>query len=140
MSQCNLSCKIVKNCRTNLQICKSKNLQIKTAKQILSEVCMIKKKKKQRLIVLFTSEVMYKSILTRLVYTPPDLSPRFTCIKSKLVETGLISYFGLPFRQRNATCKFLATTEDYRVLNNIKFRGCPIIHSLSNGVVGETMN
>ena len=98
------------------------------------------KKKQQRLIVLFTSEVMYKSILTRLVYTPPDLLPRFTCIKSKLVETGLISYFGLPFRQRNATCKFLATTEDYRVLNNIKFRGCPIIHSLSNGVVGETMN
>ena len=68
-------------------------------------------KKKQRLIVLFTSEVMYKSILTRLVYTPPDLSPRFTCIKSKLVESRLISYFGLPFKQRNATCKFLATTE-----------------------------
>ena len=129
MSQCNLSCKIVKNCRT---------IVLNRAKKILSEVCMIKKK--QRLIVLFTSEVMYKSILTRLVYTPPDLSPRFTCIKSKLVETGLISYFGLPFRQRNATCKFLATTEDYRVLNNIKFRDCPIIHSLSNGVVGETMN
>ena len=131
MSQCNLSCKIVKNCRT---------IVLNRAKKILSEVCMIKKKKNQRLIVLFTSEVMYKSILTRLVYTPPDLSPRFTCIKNKLVETGLISYFGLPFRQRNATCKLLATTEDYRVLNNIKFRGCPIIHSLSNGVVGETMN
>ena len=55
-------------------------------------------KKKQRLIVLFTSEVMYKSILTRLVYTPPDLSPRFTCIKSKLVESRLISYLGLPFK------------------------------------------
>ena len=64
-----------------------------------------------------------ESILTRLVYTPPDLSPKFSCIKSKLVETGLISYFGLPFRQRNETCKFLPTTEDYRVLNNIKFRG-----------------
>ena len=78
-----------------------------------------------------------------LVYTPPDLSPRFTCIKSKLVErkkSGLILYFGLPFRQRNATCKFLATTEDYRVLHKIIFRGCPTIHSLSNKVVGETMN
>ena len=61
----------------------------------------------------------------------------------KLVEhkkSGLISYFGLPFRQKNITCKFLATAEDYRVLNNIIFRGCPIMHSLSNGVVGETMN
>ena len=26
------------------------------------------------------------------------------------------------------------------MLNNIIFRGCPIIHSLSDGVVGETMN
>ena len=37
------------------------------------------KKKKQRLIVLFTSDVMKKSMFKRLVYTPPDLSPRFTC-------------------------------------------------------------
>ena len=38
--------------------------------------------KKQRLIVLFTSNVMKKSLKMfkrLLVYTPPDLSPRFTC-------------------------------------------------------------
>ena len=34
-------------------------------------------------------------------------------------------------------CK-LAATEDYRVFHKIIFRGCPIIHSFSNGVVGET--
>ena len=51
-------------------------------------------------------------------------------------------YFGLPFRQRNATCK-LAATEDSRVLHKIMFRGYPIISivsTISNGVVGETMN
>ena len=60
-------------------------------------------RKKKRLIVLFTSDVMYKKYITRLVYTPPDLSSRVTCIKSKLVKhkkSGLISYFGLPFRRR----------------------------------------
>ena len=75
----------------------------------------------------------------------------FTChqicrqdlLYSKLVEhrnSVLIFYFGLPFRQRNETCK-LAATEDYRVFHKIIFRGgCPVIHSLSNGVVGETVN
>ena len=75
----------------------------------------------------------WKSIFKRLVYTPPDLSPRFTC---KVTWSCLIFYFGHPFRQRNATCK-LAATEDYRVFHKIIFRGCSIIHSLSNGVVGE---
>ena len=38
--------------------------------------------KKMRLVVLFTSDVMYKKyIYKRLAYTPPDLSPRFTCMK-----------------------------------------------------------
>ena len=49
-----------------------------------------------------------------------------------------IFYFGLPFRQRNALCK-LAATEDYRVLHKIIFWCCPVIHSLSNRVVGETV-
>ena len=35
--------------------------------------------KKEGLIVLFTWDVMRKSIFKRLVYTPPDSSPRFTC-------------------------------------------------------------
>ena len=34
----------------------------------------------------------------------------------------------------------LVATEDYRVFHKIIFRGCPIIHSLSNGVFGETVN
>ena len=71
--------------------------------------------KKQHLIVLFTSDVMKKSMFKRLVYTPPDLSPRFTCKVnlSNTKKSGLIFHFGLPFRQRNVTCK-LAATKDYR--------------------------
>ena len=56
-------------------------------------------------------------------WLPPDLSPRFTC-RVKLVKhkkSGLIFfYFGLPCRQRNATCK-LAATEDYRVFIKLHF-------------------
>ena len=51
-----------------------------------------------------------------------DLSPRFTC-KVNLSNTNRF-YFGLPFRQRNATCK-LAATEDSLVLHKIMFRGYP---------------
>ena len=36
-------------------------------------------------------------------------------------------------------CK-LAATEDDRVFRKIIFRGCPIIHSFLNGIVGETVN
>ena len=50
----------------------------------------------------------WKSIFERLVYTPPNLSPRFTC-KVNLLNTKNPVWF---FRQRNATCK-LAATEDY---------------------------
>ena len=51
----------------------------------------------------------------RLVYTPPDSSPRFTgkLNLSNTKKSGLIFYFGLSFRQKNATCK-LAATKDYR--------------------------
>ena len=52
----------------------------------------------------------WKSIFKRLVYTPPDLSPRFTC-KVNLSNTKNPVWF---LRQRNATCK-LAATEDYIV-------------------------
>ena len=69
LNECNLSCKIVKNCRTI-------GLNRAKKEQILSEVCMIEK---QRLIVLFTSDVVRKSIFKRLFYTPPNLSPRVTC-------------------------------------------------------------
>ena len=31
------------------------------------------------LTIVFTSDVIKKRIFKRLVYTPPDLSPRFTC-------------------------------------------------------------
>ena len=36
-------------------------------------------------------------------------------------------------------CK-MAATENYRVFHKIIFRGCPIIYSFSNSVVGETVN
>ena len=57
-----------------------------------------------------------KRMFKRLVYSPPDLSPRFTC---KLVEhrkSGLTFHFGLPFRQKNGTSK-LPATEDYGVFH-----------------------
>ena len=71
LNECKLSCKIVKNCRI---IC----LNRAKKEHILSEVCMIKK----GLIVLFTWDVLRKSMFKRLVYslyTPPDSSLRFTC-------------------------------------------------------------
>ena len=42
-------------------------------------------------------------------------------LESKLVEhkkSGLIFYFGLPFRQKNATCK-LAATKDYYIVARV---------------------
>ena len=97
--------------------------------------------KKKRLIVLFTSDVRCVCGLhaTRFV---AKIYLGLTCKLSKLVEhkkSGLIFYFGFPFRQRNGMCK-LAAAEDYRVFHKIIFRGCPIIHSFSNRVVGETLN
>ena len=80
----------------------------------------------------YVQKTLIKSIFKILFYTPPDLSPRFTC-KGKVVEhksfskhkkTGLFYYyyyFGLPFRQMNATCKLVAT-EDDSVLHKIMFR------------------
>ena len=83
-SECNLSCKIVKNCCPRY-------------------VSLLKKK--QRFIVLCTSDVMHKKY-KRLGYTSPDLLVRFR--KAKLVDHKKIRlhfYSGLPFRQRNATYK-----------------------------------
>ena len=65
------------------------------------------------------------------------MSPRFTCkVTWSNTKDPAWFLFWPPFIQRNATCK-LAATEDYRVFHKIIFRGCPIIHSLSNGVVRE---
>ena len=53
-------------CRGDLSVQNCENLQnysFKQGKKILSEVCMIKKK--QRLIVLFTSDVMYKKYINK---------------------------------------------------------------------------
>ena len=85
--------------------------------------------------------MMKKSIFKRLVYTPSDLSARFTC-KVNLSNTKFPAWvffiLAPPFRQRGATCK-LAATEDYRVFHKMIFRGCAIIHSLSSELVEETM-
>ena len=53
LNECKLSCKIVKNCSI---------IGLNRAEKILSEVCMTKK---QRLIVLFTSDVMYKKYVKK---------------------------------------------------------------------------
>ena len=52
LNECNLSCKIVKNCRL---------IVLNRAKKVLSEVCMIKR---QCLIVPFTLYVMYKKYIS----------------------------------------------------------------------------
>ena len=75
-----MSCKIVKNCRIM-------GLSSSKKKQILSDVCTIKKKKKiapQSAVYLRRDE---KSIFKRLVFTPPDLSPRFITCKVNLSNT-----------------------------------------------------
>ena len=64
------------------------------------------------LIVLFTWDVMRKSMSKRLVYTPPDSSPRFTG-KVNLSKTKHQAWFFILASQRSATCK-LAATKDYR--------------------------
>ena len=69
LNECDLSCKIVKNCRIIGFDRAKKN-------QILSKVCKIKK---GLILVLFTRDVTKKSMFKRLVYTPPDSSQRFTC-------------------------------------------------------------
>ena len=51
-----------------------------------------------------------KNMFKRLVYTPPDSSQDLLVEHKK---SGLIFYFGLSLRKRNATCK-LAATKDYR--------------------------
>ena len=62
-------------------------------------------------------KTLIKGIFKILVYTPSDLPPRFS-YKVNLYNTNLFRntkrpafffYFGLPFRQRNATCKLAAT-------------------------------
>ena len=66
--------------------------------------------KKKRLIVLFTSDVMYKKY-KKLVYTAPDL------LNAK--KFGLIFYFGLHFRQRcnlKITTSKLTETDYYPLL------------------------
>ena len=78
---------------------------------ILSEVYMVKK---QRLIVLFTSDVMYKKY-KRLVYTPKDLLAGFCQVKHSARFFILASLLTKEGNLYITTCK-LAATEDCRVL------------------------
>ena len=67
-----------------------------------------KKKKKQRLIVLFTSGLMYEKY-KRLVYTPPDLLPRF--FKVNLSNT------------KNSALFFIFASLLYKGMQPIKYDG-----------------
>ena len=123
-----------------LQTCeKLQNYSFKQGKkeQILSEVCIIKK----GLVVLFTWDVMRKSMFKRPVYTSFVAK---IYLWSKLVEhkkSGLIFYFGLSFRQwKLQRVNWLPPrTIVARVFLKIIFRGCRIIHSLSNGAMLERL-
>ena len=80
LNECNLSCKIVKNCRIiGLN-------RVKKNKFYPTTVWL-----KKGLIVLFTRHMMRKSMFRRLVYTPPDSSP-ITC-KVNLLNTKMRSDF-----------------------------------------------
>ena len=132
LNECNLSCKIVKNCRIIGFDREKKN-------QILFKVCEIKK---GLILVLFTWDVMRKSMFTRLVYTPPDSSPRFTC-KVTLPNTKIPAWFfilaSLLDRGMQRVNWLPPRTIVAHVFLKIIFRGCPIIHSLSNGAVLERL-
>ena len=125
-------------------------------KHIVFEVCMIKNR--QTGIVLFSSDHMYKNTDKRYILKTGLHTARFVAkiyLWSKPVEhksfskhkkTGLF-FFGLPLREEcylSIGCnRSPATEEDSRVLHKIMFRGYPIISivsTISNGVVGETMN
>ena len=124
LKECNLSSKIVKNCRI-IGLNRAKKTKFWPRSVWL---------KKQRLTVLFTSDVMKNYIWKAGLHATRFVAKIY--LQSNLVEqrgSGLVFYFGHPFRQRNATCK-LAATEDHRVFHKIIFRGCPVIRSLSNGV------
>ena len=58
---------------------------------------MIKKKKekKKRLIVLFTSGLMYKKY-KKLVYTPPDLLPRFFKVNLSNTKSSALFFLFSP--------------------------------------------
>ena len=117
-----LSCKIVKTCRI-LGLNRAKK------KKILSKVCMIKKKKEtapHSIVYLRRDE---KNMFKRLVYTPPDLSPRFTC-KVNLSNTKNPAWFFIfasLLDRRMERVNWLPP----RTIVCFIFRGCPIIHGLS---------
>ena len=97
---------------------------------------------KKGFIVLFTWDVMRKSMFKRLVYTPPDSSPRFTS-KLNLSNTKNPAWFfilaSLLDRGMQRVNWLPPKTIVARVFLKIIFRGCPIIHSLSNGPMLERL-
>ena len=85
---------------------------------------------KKGLIVLFTWDVMRKSMFKRLVYTPSVSSPRFTC-KANLSNTRNPAWFFIlaALLDRGMQCVnwLPPRTIVARVFLQIIFRGCPII-------------
>ena len=133
LNECKFSCKIVKNCRI---------IGLNRVKKNKFCPCPWSVWLKKGLRVLFTWDVMRKSMFKRLVYTPSDSSPRFTSklnlsntknpawffILASLLDRGMQRVNWLPPRTIVA-----------RVFLKIIFRGCPIIHSLCNGAMLERL-
>ena len=82
LNECNFSCKIV-NCKI---------IVLNMAKEN-SVRGLYDKKKNSASWYCLPQTWCIKSIFKTLVYTPPDLSPRFTCIKSKLVKHKNLAWF-----------------------------------------------
>ena len=92
---------------------------------------------------------MIKSIFKRLVYTPPDLSPRFILVKYETCRTQIFFetqkdrpdffyYFGLPLRGMQRVNWLQLRTLVCCI--KLCFGDIHYLLSLSNGVVGETMS
>ena len=121
----------------NCENCRIIGLNRAKKNKILSQVCMIKRGPHS---TAFTWDVIRKSMFQRLVYTPPDSPPRFTCkvnlsntknpvwffILASLLDRGIQRVNWLPPRTIAA-----------RVFLKIIFRGYPIIHGLSNGATAN---
>ena len=121
LNECKFSCKTVKNCKIIGFIGQKRTNSVRGLYD-----------KKKGLIVLFTWDVMRKSMFKRLVYTPPDSSPRFTS-KLNLSNTKNPAWFfilaSLLDRGMQRVNWLPPSTIVARVFLKIIFRGCPIIHS-----------
>ena len=90
----------------------------------------------------YLRRAMRKNMFKRLVYTPQDSSPRFTCkvnLSNTKNKAGFFILASLLDRGMQRVNWLPPRTIVARVFLKIIFRACPIIHSLSNGAMLERL-